>query len=236
MVPKLPKRLQVIAELVEQGSTVADVGTDHGYLPAYLINTSKVPLVYAGDIVRGPLNSAALTMEKYGVPHQKVHLLLSDGLQSFPKGCASCIIIAGMGYGSIKDILESCNWIKSDKVKLILQPQNHHETMREYLYQSGFGIEKEVAVEEQGHMYTVMQAVYTGEKKTIDRVFAYCGRILDSVSEDQTAYIRHQISRLNKQKQGLMQSSSQEDRSKVHELEILTDGISLELKKIEMCE
>lgn len=234
MIPKLPRRLQTIANMVDSGSVVADVGTDHGYLPSYLIKSGKARFAYAGDIVEGPLNSAKLTLDKYNIPQDKIKLILSDGLKGFPHKCADTILIAGMGCGTIIDILDQCDWVRSENIQLILQPQNKHEDMRRYLYNNGFEISRERAVLDGGHIYVVMKAVYTGDIKEIDDVFAYCGKISEEGLDDNILYIKHQITRLKKQYDGIVKSSIDERFEIIKHIQALAHKIEKILREMDL--
>lgn len=232
MMPKLSKRLQTIADLVESDSIVADVGTDHGYLPAFLINSCRAKFVFAGDIVTGPLDSAKKTIEKYEVDETKVKLLLSDGLKGFDKNCADTIIIAGMGSVSMIDIISGCDWVKSSDIKFIVQPQNDHDLMRQFLYSSGFAIEKEIAVYDQRHIYTVMLVRYSGKVEQIDSVFAYLGRIPDTKGDDQIRYVEKQIIKFDKQIQGLLKSSVHHENLKAIQIQSIKNEMVKVLERM----
>ena len=153
--PLLTPRLQAIADLVPPGSRLADVGTDHAYLPVYLTTTGLCPSAIAGDIVPGPLDNARRTVEKYGVS-DKVTTLLSPGLEAFPPHCADAVVIAGMGGDQIAHIVEAASWLRRPEVTLLLQPMSMQEKCRTALHRLSFVCEKEAWVEEGRRCYVVM--------------------------------------------------------------------------------
>ena len=114
----LSERLKVIADKIT-GGRVADIGTDHAYLPIYLIKTGKASRVLACDIKEKPLQNAAKNIQKTNT--ENIELRLSDGLAGVGADEADTIVIAGMGGEVIAGILNRCEWIKSPGYKLLLQ-------------------------------------------------------------------------------------------------------------------
>ena len=170
---KLSKRLQAVADMVTIGNRLADVGTDHGYIPIYLVANHKIPCAIAMDINKGPLLRAkehieAEKLEDYIVTRQ------SDGLQSLSQCEVDSIVIAGMGGGLIMKILEE-GITRAEAVKeLILQPQSDVEQVRRYLYAHGFTIVKNEIVFEDGKYYFVIKSVPKScDKNPIDVYYRY---------------------------------------------------------------
>lgn len=178
----LRPRLKACADFVKKGSKAADIGTDHGYLAAYLILKGISPFVTAADIGEGPLKNAEETVKALGI-EDETELVLSDGLKNLTPGCAENIIIAGMGGTLIADILYACSWIKKDGVRLILQPMSHSEDVREYLYKNGFSIVGERAVCDTGRDYCVICADYRGEITENFSGLKYVGRLPEEGGE-----------------------------------------------------
>lgn len=148
----LSKRLKAIAECVPQGVRVADVGTDHGYIPAYLVQNGVCPSAIASDIREGPLHSAVLTAGWAEVP-DKLDFRLCPGLEGYGEDDADCIIIAGMGGEMIISVLEADPWAK--RKKLILQPQTKHHLLRKYLAENGFLLSEARLVKDAGRLYII---------------------------------------------------------------------------------
>ena len=174
MIPISP-RLLCCASLLK-GDVICDIGTDHAYLPAYLVQSGKAKQVIATDVKQGPLDSAKGTLKRYHV-EQDIRLVLSDGFDKVnPKGVTD-VVIAGMGGETIRDILAApkAEFIKKG-VNLVLQPMTKAEILRPWLAKHGFAISKEIAVKDT-HVYTVMQASYTGKAEQLTPVQCYCGKL-----------------------------------------------------------
>ena len=172
MIP-ISARLLTCASMVT-GAFVCDIGTDHAYLPVYLVMSGKCRQAIATDIKEGPLNSAKGTLKRYGVS-SSIKLILSDGFDKVnPKGVTD-VVIAGLGGENIRDILASkkAEFIRNG-INLVLQPMSKAEVLRAWLAENGFAVLKETAVKD-NHVYTVMQAHYTGEKRVISEAEAYIG-------------------------------------------------------------
>ena len=157
----LDNRLKKIAELVSGEGIAIDVGTDHAYLAAELINSGKCSKVIASDVKEGPLSSARSTVEKYGI-QDSVELILSDGLENVPHEGVSDIVIAGMGGETIAAIIEGTDMesFGSEDIHWILQPMTKPEVLRKKLNEYGFIVWQEYAVEEADKLYIVMEAQY----------------------------------------------------------------------------
>ena len=156
---RLKPRLQTAADMVRIGSRVADIGTDHAYLPASLILSGKIP---SAVLRKGPLENAEETVRNNHI-EDRVQLRLSDGLKCVSPDEADDIVIAGMGGILISEILTAAEWVKNSRYKLILQPQSHDEDVRKYLFSNGFSVTDEEVCFEDGKVYICIGAVYTGE-------------------------------------------------------------------------
>jgi tRNA A22 N-methylase len=175
MIPISPRLLCCASMLT--GTTVCDIGTDHAYLPAYLISSGKAHEVIATDIRQGPLDSAKGTLKRFHVEHD-VKLILSDGFAKVPPKGITDVVIAGMGGETIRDILSapSAQFLRKKPVNLVLQPMTKAEVLRAWLAANGFSILKETAVKDT-LVYTVIQAVYTGETAEISEAASYYGKL-----------------------------------------------------------
>ena len=158
---RLDKRLACVAAMVRPGSRLADIGTDHAYLPVWLVERGICPSAIASDIGQGPLDSARRTVETAGLSSQ-IPCRLGDGLSTVQPGEVEDIAIAGMGGETIAAILESAPWVKDEHIRLILQPMTRAEDLRRWLLGNGFAIRQERLVRDKHHLYPVMAAVYTG--------------------------------------------------------------------------
>ena len=180
-------RLRKIAGMVREGATVADIGTDHAYLPVFLVKRGIISKAFACDVVDGPLENARLNIEKSGV--LGITVRKGDGLNAVKPFEADTFIIAGMGGDLIARILSDAPWIKDEKYELILQPMTAVEDLREYLLKNGFEITVEQAVKSQGRIYTVMKVRFTGKTADCSPLFYFFGKLIDNIGEDELVYI-----------------------------------------------
>lgn len=204
MIP-LSARLLCCASYVK-GDYACDIGTDHALLPVYLIRSGRCDRVLATDIKQGPLSAAAQTLKRYQVS-DVITLCCSDGLKAVPDKGITDVIIAGMGGETIRDILAApcAAWLKRG-TNLVLQPMTKTEVLRTWLAENGFSVRKETAVKD-NHLYTVMQAVYTGETAKLSEVEAYVGQLRRSEPLTRI-YIATILERLGKQLEGRRSAES----------------------------
>ena len=223
MIPLSP-RLLTCASMVK-GRTVLDIGTDHAFLPAYLITSGKCDHAIATDVKPGPLNAANATLQKYQIARQ-VTMILTDGFKKVsPKGVTD-VVIAGMGGENIRAILSdsSAKWVQNG-INLVLQPMTKPEVLRAWLAENGFTVTKETAVRDI-RIYTVMQAVYTGETKQLTPAESYYGKLNPSELLAKI-YIAAVQERLHTKEQGLLQAGQTEEAQAVRSV---INGIKLWLK------
>lgn len=155
---ELSKRLKAVAELVTPGMRLADVGTDHGYIPIYLTEAGVIPSAIAMDINKGPLERAKEHIWEHGL-EGKIQTRLSDGLKNLQMNEADCMIAAGMGGGLVIRILSEERDTAGSLKELILQPQSEIDSVRKYLTEEGYRIVAEDMVYEDGKYYPMMKAV-----------------------------------------------------------------------------
>lgn len=227
---KLTNRLQAAADFVRSGCKTADVGTDHGYLPAFLVLNGITKSAIAADIGIGPLDNARKTVEKYSL-EDNIQLILSDGLEKIPQDTEE-IIIAGMGGTLIAEILSKAGWIKQSNIHLILQPMTHSQDVREYLSENGFYIDDEKTCEDSGKVYIVISAFYSGKNEEKDGYYYHFGDKISAQNETDIAYIKRQYSYVKSRYQGLLHSGdmlkADEFRSILEKAEM--EGIAYEDK------
>ena len=154
---QLSPRLAALAALVPPGTRVADVGTDHGYLPIYLIEKDVAPAVVATDVRPGPLAAASRNVSAAGLT-ERISLRLCDGLEAVKPEEAEMVIIAGMGGETIQGILDRAPWALAGSRRLLLQPQSKQEFLRQWLWEQGCGIRSEHLVEDGGKIYPILLA------------------------------------------------------------------------------
>ncbi|MBQ8332003.1 MAG: SAM-dependent methyltransferase [Clostridia bacterium] len=159
--PKISKRLQCAGGYVREGSFLADVGTDHAYLPIALMAEGRIRGGVVSDINKGPLERACAHVREWGM-EQTLTPLLCDGLSALEPYAPEDILILGMGGELIADILARAPWTKKEGIRLILQPMTHPEILRRFLVKNGYGIVGESLVREE-KIYQILCAEYTGQ-------------------------------------------------------------------------
>ncbi len=155
---RLSDRLELVISFVEPGSTAADVGTDHGYVPIELAARGIVPYAVAMDVREGPLSRAREHIRGRGLS-ERVETRLSDGVAALREGEADTVIAAGMGGELIIHILNEGRRLWESVKHWILSPQSEQARVREWLRENGFRIRREGMVCEDGKYYVVMDAV-----------------------------------------------------------------------------
>lgn len=210
--PALTPRLQKLADWVEPGAKIADIGTDHGYLPIWLLTTGRVVSAIGSDLRAGPLENARKTAARYAVS-EKISLRLGDGLNGILPFEADTLIIAGMGGENIAAILAAAPWAKN--CTLLLQPMSRSEVLREFLETSHYAIQREALVEDRGTIYPVM-LVRAGEMHltTAQRYGGVC--LLHDPLENR--YLIEEIVRLQAAIAGICHSSVKLDLEKADAL------------------
>ena len=146
---QLGPRLALCAALVRQGSSLCDVGTDHAYLPIWLLKTGKISRALACDINPGPLEAARREGAKYGVG-EELSFRLSDGLRAVSPQEAEDTVIAGMGGELILRIVLETPWLRDSSKRLVLQPMSSVPQLRRGLAQGGFAVLEAEAVVDGG--------------------------------------------------------------------------------------
>lgn len=152
----LSKRLAAVAAMVRQGSRVADIGTDHAFLPVHLVESGIIPSAIASDLRKGPCASAEKTVKAAGLT-DKIAVRLGDGLSSVLPDEVDDIVIAGMGGETVAAILAAAPWVRDGRLRLILQPMSKAEVLHAFLLTGGFAIDRETLVRD-GHDYVVLCA------------------------------------------------------------------------------
>ena len=171
---ELDSRLLCCAELVRQGSIAADIGSDHAYLPIYLVKQGICPRAIASDINEGPVNRAKINVAVSGLS-KEITVLKADGLDAAANLAPDDIIIAGMGGELIRDIIDASEYVKNPSVRLILQPMTMPEVLREYLAKHGFDIVSEQVCIAADKCYQIICAHYDGQKRDFDEITLLLG-------------------------------------------------------------
>lgn len=175
---ELSKRLYAVASLVTEGASVADIGTDHGYVPIYLIKNKIASKVIAMDINKGPLERAKMHIIGHGLKGQ-IETRLSDGLKKVNPGEVDGMIAAGMGGALVIKILEESKAVVDTLEFLILQPQSEISKVRKYLNKNGLVIIEEDMVEEEGKYYPMMKVIHGQPEEYKEYEYIYGKKLLE---------------------------------------------------------
>ena len=162
---RLSKRIYALADSVNQGDSVADIGTDHGYVPMLLMRDGKSPRVIMSDISEGSLTKARETFElaKLRDKVDASDFRIGDGLETVRKGEVDEIIIGGLGGHTIAGILDADTDKSRSFKRLVLQPRKHSGSLRYYLYTHGWDIESERLASEGKFACEIITAVRAAE-------------------------------------------------------------------------
>lgn len=181
--------------MVRRGNTVADIGTDHAYLPAYLVLNGISPKALACDVRKGPLDNAKKTVEQYGIG-DKITLRLSDGFDEIKPSEAQDFVMCGMGGTLMEELVSRTEWLKDTAIRIIVQPQSHAEDIRRYFTQNGFEILFEDACIDSGKIYCAMAAEYTGKITERKISYIYTGELPKCNKPEAKLYLENILSRL----------------------------------------
>ena len=224
---ELSKRLFAVAGLVTEGASVADIGTDHGYIPIYLVENEIAVKVIALDINEGPLARAKEHIKEHGLTG-KIETRLSDGLARVKPGEADTMIAAGMGGGLVMHILEEGKAVTEQMKHCILQPQSEIDKVRRYVLEHGFQIEEEDMVEEDGKYYPMMRLIHRNEQDEISSdgeepyeewEYLYGRRLLEKKHPVLKEYLEREIRIKEGILSGLREKNSERIAERIRELE-----------------
>jgi len=162
---ELSKRLTAVAQQVPAGAAVADIGTDHAYLPVYLVRHGISPRVVAADINRKPFESARLTVQTSGL-EKYIDLRIGDGLKILKPGEVSVLVVAGMGGKTICAIFDQGQAVLQLVQRLVIQPMRDIPMVRRWLSDHGWRLVDEDMVAEDGHYYVILAAEHGLEEVT----------------------------------------------------------------------
>ena len=170
----LDKRLLSCADFVRAGAVFADIGTDHGYLPIFLLKEGRIKAAYLSDVNRGPLSSAESNARAEGL-YEKCEFILTDGAAALSGKRITDYAICGMGGELIARIINDAPQLYTEGVRLILQPMTKQEHLRRFLLSNGFSVLAERFSFDSGKYYVTVVAEYTGETVEISESDAELG-------------------------------------------------------------
>ncbi len=199
------KRIEAIASLVPNDAFVLDIGTDHAYLPIYLIKNKIAKYVYASDIAEGAILQAISNINKYSLSG-KIKTFLTDGIKDIPKDY-NVITISGMGTETIKKILNKNLFLDT----YIIQSNNDLYELRKFFNDNGYKIEKEIIVYEGKIYYSIIKFVkgnqilndselhfgISYDKSYLNHLKTKFEKIIKNVPEDKNNEIKRQLNQIN---------------------------------------
>lgn len=204
---EMTPRLRTAASFVRKGAVVADVGTDHAYLPIYLISAGIAQSAVASDINEGPLARAETNVRRFRL-NEKVALRLTPGLCGIESFSPTDILICGMGGELIASILEAADFVRDPNVRLILQPMSSARELRLWLAANGFAVIEERFAAEKEKLYVVLCAAYCQTPYTLSDVDSYVG--VGTGDPLFSEWIRRQIATIEKQVKGLAKAGRED--------------------------
>lgn len=215
----LSPRLMTAASMINPCRKTVDVGTDHAFLPAFLVLNSKTDKVLACDIGIQPLENARKTVTQYSL-QEKIELRVSDGLKSVSPAEAQEISICGMGGNLMVQILSDVPWIKSEDIHLVLQPMTHSEDVRRFLCENGFVIDREECVADNGRLYCCISSYWKNMQASYEEGYYYFGELLLQKGLARE-FVQKQYDRIKKRRDALLKSGR--DIEEAQKLSEVTD-------------
>ncbi|MCR5098035.1 MAG: class I SAM-dependent methyltransferase [Lachnospiraceae bacterium] len=215
---QLSTRLQTIASRIPEGSTLCDVGCDHGYLPIWAVSEGVCQKAYALDVRKGPLERAAQHVAEAGL-EDRIILRLSDGLDEMHPGEADVIVISGMGGPLMEDILTRGADIAQKARCLVLSPQSHLMEFRSFLCREGYHIISEDCLEDEGKHYFVMTVEHRDGKHMELSEFELRYGLAEP--EKLAGYLKAEKKRLTAIRDNLLKNSPQDVRLKEIDNELM---------------
>ncbi len=216
---ELAPRLRAIAEQVPQGAHLVDIGTDHGYLPVWLLLAGRVEHAIATDLRSGPLERARQTAKRFQVEEQ-LDFRLCDGLSAVHPEEADTVVIAGMGGETIASILEAALWTKEETL-LLLQPMTGFAELRSWLQGNGYQIQSERIACEGKRLYSILQ-VTGGEMPVLTPAEQWAGR--QSSDPLRAEYLRMIRKKVEKSLSG-HRAARTPDQAAIEKLKIVLSGL-----------
>jgi len=192
----LTDRLEAVLKTMETCDTLADIGTDHAYLPIEAVFAEKCKKAIACDINAGPLKTAEKNIREAGLT-SKIETRLGDGLKPLKPAEADCITIAGMGGKRIIGILDE-SMIKFKQAQLVLQPQHDLEDLRRFLHRISFNINEEALAIEDSRFYVIVSARYAENVTLWTDMEYFLGKLSSENLRDLQKYNLHRLEKMSR--------------------------------------
>ena len=225
--PRLDDRLKSVADFIPPCKVFLDVGTDHAFLPVYLLKNKITEFAIASDLRKGPLDSAKKTALHFCVT-DKISLRLGSGFETVRESEVQAAAVAGMGGILISELLKASENIVRKIETIVLQPMTAAYELRVFLYQNGYTVADEVLAKDGNKIYTVMKVHPHAQKKNepLSEAELYIGRhILKKDGEIYREFKQRQLDKLKKQILGMEKSLSGESLKRLSEIKKLYEDI-----------
>ena len=217
----MTSRLLSVASFAQPGCTVADIGTDHAYIPVWLMVNGIAKSAVAMDINQGPIMRAEENIRKFHL-EDKITTRLSNGLEKLENGEADTVVIAGMGGMLINEILDAGKHVYSSVKRFILQPMTAIEETRKYLAENGFLIENEKLAQEENKIYCVLSVV-RGQMQIEAEIGYYVGsKLIENKDTLLPAYLDGKIYEYDKAIASLKHANGTQSEARLAHFEYLT--------------
>lgn len=222
---KISKRLVRVAKMVTPGNKVTDIGTDHGYVPIYLIKNRLAEYVIAMDVNQGPLKRAKDNIKEYGY-EDYIETRLSNGFEKIKPNEADIAVIAGMGGELIKKILIQGKEVVDELDELVLSPHSEADVVRRYIHEAGFMIINEEMLIDEGKFYTIIKCVKGSEKKYSESEYKYGAILLSKKDEVLKEFLLYKLNKYKVIKKHIEEEKNDKSVGRLNEIET-------EIKEIE---
>jgi len=226
----LSDRLKNISNLVTNVESVVDVGTDHAYIPIYLVKNKSVKLAIASDINKGPVKKARQNVKDYNLS-DKISCRLGGGLTTVRPKEVDAAIIAGMGGNLIRDIIEESLEVFKHLSYAVLQPVQNPEVLREYLYKAGYSILDEAIVKDDDKYYEILKVKYDNNIQSIEPIFYEVSKAL--LMKKDPIFKEYIEFKLNKYKRVYENMNDETELAKTRKIEL--ENIINKLKEFLQC-
>ena len=214
---ELSTRLMTVAGGVTKGNRLADIGTDHGYIPIYLVQEGICPSAIAMDVNQGPLDRADAHIKEYRLS-DKIGTRLSNGLEKLDPSEADSIVIAGMGGALMTDILTRGIHVVNAGKEFILQPQSEIFKVRHFLHENGYAIVKEQILKEEGKYYFIIKALPGQQRYEEEFLYEYGEYLLREKSPLMLEYLEREMNKYHKILESLEENSSEASQVRRQEM------------------
>jgi len=224
-------RMETIYGMVRKGVTVCDVGTDHAIIPIELVKNGVCPSAVATDISAPSLEKGVKNIKKAGCAG-KIDTYCTNGTLGVPFSNATDVIIAGMGGELIVRILSQDARLKSESFRFILQPMTKSDELRTYLAQNGFQMLREVKVEADNRIYSVINACYSGKTYSLSATERLFGVTPDPQNDLEMRFAQKELLRLEAKIKALEKSVSEESIAEAERTKHLISEINLYIEAL----